>query len=792
MTDDAPGYFGRAFRITVAIAATLITLWAFGWVLTRPFRGAKLRADQVQLRLVHWGDPREDEIVESLVEGFHKKYPGIRVERINPGSSSSVTAKVQTMVAAGTAPDVLQLGFERVAEWSQKGVLADLDPYIAADEQRQDPDRLDMGNFYTNVLDAFRFDGQVSGKGGLYGFAKDFTTIGFYYNKDLFRMAGVAEPSPEGWTWDEFITAARKIGGLPNCYGAEFVTWESMLRVYWWSEGAEVTNDGFITFDFNNSAVIAALDRLRGWFFEDSRALASAKTQQETGQEPFATGRFGMAGPYGRWKVPVYRGIKDFDWDFAPLPHAAGRDPANGIFTSAWAMSRHTAESPRAEAAWKLIRYLVGEEGQRLIAERGLAIPTMISVAESKAFKDPSIKPYNDDAFLNAIPYARAPGWPPDAKYQHQLRVHMEEVFKIGDTSVAEAAAAIQKQWEANRSEEREYPRRSWSSLATGVLTPLGIIVVLVAVVWWRRRPGRLALREELAGMGMVSPWVIGFVAFTAFPVLLSLVLAFSRWSGLQTLDYAEAVGWDNFQQMRHDASFIKSLKVTLLYAAMAVPLGQIVALLAAVLVNHEIRGIRLFRAAWYLPSVLAGVAIAILWKWVFHHEEGMLNALLNPILSIFDKSAPKWFTADAERWAVQAFVIMSFWSVGGAMMIYLAGLKGISSELYEAASIDGATWRHRFRHVTLPMLSPVIFFNTIMAIIASFQIFTQAYVMTGGGPGDATRFYVVYLYNQAFDLHEMGYASAMAWLLLLIILGLTLAVMGGSRKLVYYEALKN
>jgi multiple sugar transport system permease protein len=169
-----------------------------------------------------------------------------------------------------------------------------------------------------------------------------------------------------------------------------------------------------------------------------------------------------------------------------------------------------------------------------------------------------------------------------------------------------------------------------------------------------------------------------------------------------------------------------------------------------------------------------------------------MLNNLLNPVLGLVGFEAPRWFERDAQTWGVPAFVIMSFWMVGGSMMIYLAGLKGISKELYEAAAIDGATLRHRIRHVMLPMLSPVIFFNTIMAVIASFQIFTQAYVMTAGGPGDATRFYVLYLYNQAFDLHNMGYASALAWLLLLIILALTLSVMAGSKRFVYYEALKN
>jgi multiple sugar transport system permease protein len=153
--------------------------------------------------------------------------------------------------------------------------------------------------------------------------------------------------------------------------------------------------------------------------------------------------------------------------------------------------------------------------------------------------------------------------------------------------------------------------------------------------------------------------------------------------------------------------------------------------------------------------------------------------------------TAPKWFTEDAAWFGPPAFAIMSFWAMGGTMVIYLAGLKGIPRELYEAAAIDGSSALQRFRNITLPMLSPIIFFNAIMAVIASFQVFTQAFVMTGGGPGDSTRFYVLYLYNLAFDRSHMGYASAMAWLLLVIILALTLLVMRGSRRFVYYEALK-
>ena len=792
MVRDALSQAGSIARAGLVIIAGLITVASFGWVAARPFLRDSLAPGQVSVRLVHWGDDTEAEIVVNLIRQFERKYPHIRVERIHPGGADALTTKVQTMVAAGDPPDVFQIGYEKIAGWAEKELLAELEPFIERDLAAGDADALRLADYYPNVMDGYRFDGTKVGAGPLYAIAKDFTTVGFYYNKDLFKKAGVPEPPTDGWTWDQFIAAARQIGRLDGCFGADCVTWDPMLRAFCWTHGVDFTYDGFETFDFTQPKLIETLDRLRGWFEEPTRTLRSAKTQLETGEDPFLSGRIGLAGPFGRWKVPVYRLIADFDWDFAPLPHAAGHAPANGVFSAAWGMSART-EHP--DEAWLLIRFLSGEEGQRSVAEQGLAIPTMIRVAEGPGFNDPTIKPYHDRVYLDMIPHARILDWPADPKYLDKLRKRMEQVFKIGQRSTAAVLADVQAEWSAFRRVDlshREHPPMPWGRIAVGVLLPLGGLIVIGAVVWWRRRPGPAAAREELAGVGMVSPWVIGFCAFTAFPVVVSLLLAFSRWSGLATLDHAEWVGLGNFRQMWHDAGFQQSLAVTAWYAVLAVPLGQLAALLAAMLVSREIPGVRLFRAAWYLPSVLAGVAISILWKWVFHHEDGMLNELLNPLLQLVGWHAPRWFEKDAGTWAVPAFVIMSFWMVGGSMMIYLAGLKGISKELYEAASIDGARWRHRVRHVMLPMLSPVIFFNTIMAIIASFQVFTQAYVMTAGGPGDTTRFFVLYLYNQAFDLHNMGYASALAWLLLLVILGLTLTVMAGSRRLVYYEALRS
>jgi multiple sugar transport system permease protein len=791
---------GGMLRGAVGVLAAVTLLASFAWFLTRPLRQERLAADQVQLTVLHWGDKNEDRIVADLVADFERQHRDIRIVRTNVGSPARLATKLQTMLAAGDPPDVFYLESERLADLASKGLLADIEALIRADQNRTlnssagpppNEPAVDLDDFFTPVVDAFRFDGTRVGRGTLFGLPKDFTTVGFYYNKDLFRRAGVPSPPADEWTWEQFIAAARAIGKLPGCYGADFVTWEAMVRIYLFTHGVDFTEPGFETFRFDDPDVRAAIERLRGWFHEEDRTLLSAKTQLETGQEPFLAGNVGLAGPFGRWKVPTYRRIDKFDWDFAPLPHAAGQPPANGVLTVAWAMS---AQNRHPQASWRLIKYLCGRRGQELICAQGLAIPVLKSVARSRCFSDPDRQPANDAAFLEAAERASYIEWPADPRYRDQLKTHLEEIFKLG-RPVAPKFASVQRAWESNatptvfRADYREAP---WGAITAWILLPLAALIAATAALWWRRRPGSLALREELAGMAMVSPWVVGFLAITAFPVVLSLLLAFTRWSGMLTLDRAEWVGLDNFRELvGYDATFRRALVVTALYALLAVPSSQVAALIAALLLNREVRGIGVFRAIWYLPSVLAGVGMAIMWKWVFHHEHGLLNILLEPLLGLFDATPPRWFERDAPTWGVPAFAMINLWVIGGTMMIYLAGLKGVPAELYEAAEIDGATGRRRFLNVTLPMLSPVIFFNVIIAIIASFQIFTQVFVMTGGGPGTATHFYVYYIYKKAFDLHDMGYASAMAWLLLIIVLVLTLLVMRGSRRYVYYEALK-
>ena len=291
---------------------------------------------------------------------------------------------------------------------------------------------------------------------------------------------------------------------------------------------------------------------------------------------------------------------------------------------------------------------------------------------------------------------------------------------------------------------------------------------------------GQIFLREEIAGWVFVAPWLIGFIIFTAGPFLASVYLSTLDWDLLGTPKF---VGFGNYVKMfTDDPRYIASLKNTFTYVFVSVPLRQILALAIAVLLSQELRGISVYRTVFYLPAVTSGVATSILWGQVFGYHMGIVNALL---ARIGIEPIP-WLTS--LQWALPTLIFISLWNVGQTFIIYLAGLKGVPLHFYEAAEVDGASVWQRFVKITLPLITPTIFFNTVMGFIGSFKVFTQAYVMTGGGPADRTLFYVLYLYYKAFRDFRMGYASAMAWVLFIIILIFTLIQINLSNRWVYYE----
>lgn len=287
--------------------------------------------------------------------------------------------------------------------------------------------------------------------------------------------------------------------------------------------------------------------------------------------------------------------------------------------------------------------------------------------------------------------------------------------------------------------------------------------------------------KDNLAGLIFMTPWLIGFVVFTVGPMLASLYLAFTRYD---LINAPEWVGLANFERLFYrDRRYMNSLEVTGTYVVWAVPFRLTFALIVAMVLNRGVRGLPFYRAVFYLPSILGGsVAIAILWRQVFGFE-----GIFNVFVSTFGVETRSWIgSPDTALWTL---IVLAAWQFGSPMIIFLAGLKQIPEEYYEAAQIDGASLMQQFYKITLPLLTPVIFFNLIMQMISAFQAFTPAYIISGGrgGPADSTLFYTLYLYQQGFNYFRMGYAAAMAWVLLVIIGAFTTLNFIGSRFWVYY-----
>lgn len=292
-----------------------------------------------------------------------------------------------------------------------------------------------------------------------------------------------------------------------------------------------------------------------------------------------------------------------------------------------------------------------------------------------------------------------------------------------------------------------------------------------------------LSRKEKLAivsGLIFASPWIIGFIIFQMVPFFTSLYYSFTFYTVLNPPIW---VGIENFVNLFDDERFVTAVSNTFYIAIFSIPLSTVTALLLATLLNMKVKGLAVFRTIFYLPSVTPVVATAIVWLWMFSPQAGLINYFL----SLIGIRGPGWL-ADPQ-WAKAALIVMSVWGVGGAMLIYLASLQDVPQSLYEAAEIDGAGRVSKFRHVTLPMISPVILFNVVTGIIGALQYFTQVHVMTGGtgGPADSTLTISLYLWMSAFQFFKMGYASAQAWILFLLIAMLTALLFRFSGRFVYY-----
>ncbi len=294
-----------------------------------------------------------------------------------------------------------------------------------------------------------------------------------------------------------------------------------------------------------------------------------------------------------------------------------------------------------------------------------------------------------------------------------------------------------------------------------------------------RPRSSRLARREALVAYLLLSPWLLGLLGFTMYPMLASLYYSFTNYVLLSGRRF---VGLLNYRYMFRDPLFLTSLRVTGEYVAVVVPVGIIIGYACALLLNNRVRFLKVWRTAYFLPSIVPAIAAAFIWSFMFNSQFGVVNGLLSHL----GVQGPSWF--GSTTWVLPAFIIMTLWTAGGGMILYLAALQQVPTALYEAASIDGANAWYRLVHVTLPMTSPVILFTFVTSMIASFQIFTAGFVITQGGPDNASLFYILNLYNTGWQNFQIGYASAQSWMLVLIMLALTGVAFLAAKKWVFYN----
>ncbi len=755
-------------------------------------------------------------------------------------------------VAGGMPPDVIHFDRYAVAEWASRGAFEPLDKYIARDladiEAGRRPDLVPSDvptpdRFYAACWEEATYEGK------LFGIPNDVDNRALFYNEDLLVAAGFTERGPDGHirarpprNWEELKEYAVKLTrtdeegnleviGFPAYYG------NSWLYMYGWLNGGQFMSDDRTRCTLDDPRIAEALAFMKEVYdlqggYQKARAFEAGFQRNEL--DPFIQGKVAMKidGVWVmQWQAKYGR---DMQFGVAPPPmpqdridalEAEGKPPLMS-WSGGWAYAIPSTAHHK-EAAWELIRYLTSDRAFLIRAENDRRLqqaqgrlfvprPCPVKRANEQLYETyvvgnerlPEYFRESFQVFNDLLPYSKfRPVTPVGQLLWNKHRDAAEEVLNGTERSISETLDHHRRIVQ-NRLDEVLAPPRgreigSWGwffVLYAGVLALLGA----GAYLWdtrsdFRRRLGRIVglsggraggviegsaggyMRNQWwGGLVCAAPWLVGFIVLAGGPMLFSLVMSFCNFD---VLNPARFVGLDNYARMvGEDELFWKALGNTL-FMLLGVPLGMAVSLGMALLLNVKVRGVAIWRTFFYLPSIVPMVAASILWVWIFNPAGGLLNS----VIELVGLPGPLWLQDRA--WSKPAIIIMSLWGAGGGMIIWLAGLKGISPQLYEAAEVDGAGAWQKFRHVTLPQLTPYIFFNLVMGTIATFQIFGQAFIMTKGGPVNSTLFYVYYLFNNAFRYGHMGYAAAMAWFLFAIVFVLTLVQMKLSKRWVYYES---
>lgn len=806
---------GQRMRLKRLGVALLLLVLAGGIVVGGGCRPAFARAKDNRVELVVWGVWYSEGMSRVLTE-FIRRHPNIKLVTSSSGGGMD-EQKLMCGIAGGSPPDVINKDRFAVPAWAARAAFIPLDDFLKADAGRADCVKLD------DYYEACRAEATYQGK--VYAIPIGADDRALYYNEDLLRREGFVDEDGKvvpPRTWDELLEYAKRltkkdvsgsiaqIGFIPN-YG------NSWLYIYGWQNGGEFMSADGRTCTLNDPRIVEALDWVTGAYDAmggAARVDAFQASFQGGELDAFITGKVAMKVD-GNWSLGgIATNAPDMHLGVAPAPVPKGRPFITWSGGWSWAIpkgARHPKE------AWEFIRWISSDECRLMQVEADYRY----ALSRGRIY----VPGITANRKINDIVFAKHA--PKEERFRTALRTFLDlmEVSKwrpvtpvaqvLWDEHVRAMDQAIRHKYSPKRALDmgtrrvqeqldllyhaKVYPRLN-GTYPLAILGALGCAILILAGVGFVREVrvrGKRFRRATLDGLVFAAPWIVGFVCFTAGPILASIVLSFCKYDALHPVEW---VGLDNYRNLigldinRHgsiwpwnwsvwasDPLFYKSLANTA-FMLLGIPLGMTIGLAVAMLLNTNVRGMSVYRTIYYLPAVVPVVASAVLWIWVLNPEFGLVNSFLK----LVGLGGPLWL--QSEQWSKPSLIFMGLWGAGAGMIIWLAGLKGIPQQLYEAADIDGAGWWARLRHVTLPMLSPYIFFNLVMGTIGTLQIFTQAYIMTAGGPADSTMFYVYYLFNNSFRYFKMGYASAMAWILFIFVAILTAIQIKLAPRWVHYE----
>jgi multiple sugar transport system permease protein len=799
----------------------LILAVAVGLWLLYPPRQLKVEPDEAdRIEITYTGPGGEyatamAEVIrafENKTKLEHQKDPTKPWYRVVTGQTA---AKDQTAdptrfivsVAGGSPPDVIMFDRFAISEWASRGVFEPLDDYLSKDTAAHHPDEIKPDSFYKACWDEGRYNNRQ------YGIPHTTDDRALYYNKDQLIRAGLVDEKGQAKPpkdWDELREYAKKlterdangritrIGFAPN-YG------NSWLYLFGFLNDAHFLSPDGMQCTLADGKVVDALTYMKAVYddaggYEAVQAFAAGF--QSNALDPFIQGKVAMKIDGGFSLVQIAQYGRDLNFGIAPAPRPKELVKDGPVtWSGGWAFAI-PSNSQKKQAAWEFLRFAVSDFSVRVQMESAREL----AEAEGRVFMPgqfprPSTNKYSFDTYIagnkempqkfkdarqvfdDLLPHARfRPVTPVGQLLWNEQINSMESALYHQQTPIEALKSSqtlVQSALDSVLSPPKGTPVTSWSWFFVGYAV-LVVLSVLGVVVWHRWKHGQASKlhRQSFAGVFCASPWIIGFIIFGGGPMLFSLLMSFCDYD---ILNPPRLIGMDNYRTIYGGDRILPIAMWNTVYMMIGVPLNMALSLGLAILLNQKVRGMAAWRTLFYLPSVVPMVVVSVLWVWVLNPQGGLINLVLEKL----GIPGPLWL--QSAQWSKPSILLMGLWAAGSGMIVWLAGLNGIPQSLYEAASIDGASKWRQFWSVTLPQLTPYIFFNMLMGIIGTFQIFGQAFIMTAGGPQNSTLFYVYHLFNYAFRYGRMGYASAMAWVLFIIVLGLTIVQLRLSKRWVHY-----